>query len=229
MHKVYFPYRFEEQIQLNEDESKHMSRVLRLGIGDQVLLLNGQGGKALAEIIDAHPKKALLKTISKNRIEKRSLTNLHIAMAPTKNIDRFEWFLEKSTEIGIDEVTPLLCEHSERKVIKEDRLNKVLISAIKQSGQSFLPKLNSLTPFIEFVSNHPNGLIAYCPIDANPVSLVDAVKNRKDITILIGPEGDFSPAEVRFALENGYTQITLGDSILRTETAGVYATAVINS
>lgn len=229
MHKVYFPYPFEEQIQLNEDESKHMSRVLRLGIGDQVLLLNGQGGKALAVIIDPHPKKALLKTISKNRIEKRSLTNLHIAMAPTKNIDRFEWFLEKSTEIGIDEVTPLLCEHSERKVIKEDRLNKVLVSAIKQSGQSFLPKLNSLTPFIEFVSNHPNGLIAYCPIDANPVSLVDAVKNRKDITILIGPEGDFSPAEVRFALENGYTQITLGDSVLRTETAGVYACAVINS
>ena len=228
MHKVYYPFPISDIMELSEEESKHLNRVLRISEGDEVLVMNGVGVVARAKVIDSHPKKTKLQIESRKEYPSRKDISLHIAMAPTKNIDRFENFLEKSTEIGIDHITPLLCERSERKVIKPERLQKVLVSAIKQSGQPFLPILREMTPFKEFVKNHPEGCIAFCENPEQSMPLLKAVKNHSDITILIGPEGDFSPEEVSFATMHGYKQITLGDSILRTETAGIFVCALIN-
>jgi 16S rRNA (uracil1498-N3)-methyltransferase len=149
---------------------------------------------------------------------------LHIAIAPTKNIERLEWFLEKSTEIGISEITPLLCEHSERKIVKNDRLERVIISAAKQSVKAFFPKLNSLQEFNLLVTSKFDGekYIAHCNKQDLPL-LKNVISLKGKSLILIGPEGDFSPKEVSFALENGFKEISLGTSRLRTETAGIVA------
>ncbi|MEN8116270.1 MAG: RsmE family RNA methyltransferase, partial [Bacteroidota bacterium] len=153
----------------------------------------------------------------------------HIVIAPTKNIDRFEWFLEKCTEIGIDEITPILSEHSERKVIKPGRLEKIVVSAMKQSVKAYLPKLNELTSFNDLVktSDAPAKFIAHCNGGEKP-HLKNNIEPGKNVLILIGPEGDFSPAEVELAKENGFKEISLGTSRLRTETAGVVACHIVN-
>lgn len=229
MHKIFHPFPFENEISISESESKHLCRVMRLKEGAQVLLLDGLGTKALAEITLANPKKTELKIIDLEESENRANFKLTIAIAPTKNIDRFEWFLEKSTELGIDRIVPLLCERSERKVIKPERLNKILISAIKQSGQYFLPKLEELTTFQDFVENNQTGFIAHCEPGDNTPSLKEVIKPKTDINILIGPEGDFTLKEISFAKANNYRDVTFGKSILRTETAGVYCAAITNA
>lgn len=214
---------------LNESESKHAIRVLRLSEGDQVQLIDGEGGFYEAIISDANSKSCkLLINKSIQEFEKRNF-NLHIAIAPTKNIDRFEWFLEKSTEIGIDEITPLLTEHSERKVIKPERLEKILATAMKQSLKAYLPKLNCLTNYHALISNTkcPNKYIAHCNA-GDKIHLKNCIQKGNDILILIGPEGDFSPEEVALAKENGFTEISLGTARLRTETAGVVACHISN-
>ncbi|MBI1837961.1 MAG: 16S rRNA (uracil(1498)-N(3))-methyltransferase [Flavobacteriia bacterium] len=209
---------------LSEEESKHICKVLRLNIGDEVLIINGLGSLFYTKIIDSHPKKCAVEIISQS-FQEEEKSEIHIAIAPTKMMDRLEWFLEKATEIGITEITPLLCSNSERKQLKDERLEKILISAIKQSKQMYLPQLNPLTDFNTFIQKYPQGLIAHCyEIEGmNDKNKITEVFEFTNCPILIGPEGDFSTIEVEKALISGYKTITLGANRLRTETAGLYA------
>ena len=214
---------------LSETESKHAVRVLRLSNGDPIQLIDGKGNFYEAKVIEANPKKCrvvVTKTISD--FEKRN-HYLHLAVAPTKNIDRFEWFLEKATEIGIDEITPILCEHSERKVIKSERLEKVIISAMKQSLKAYLPKLNPLTPLKDFLDTDFDGekFIAHC-YDQDKRELKKEISFDNSTLILIGPEGDFSEEEIQLAINNQFIPVSLGESRLRTETAAVVACHTVN-
>lgn len=229
MQLFYIPNISGNEVILNESESKHAIRVLRLTEGSQVQLIDGQGGFYDAEIADAHPKKCQLQIIHSEKEFGKKDFKLHIAIAPTKNIDRFEWFLEKCTEIGIDEITPLLSEHSERKVIKPERLEKILVAAMKQSLKAYLPKLNPITNFNEFisVSKYKNKFIAHCN-NGDKLHLKNCIQKNEDTLILIGPEGDFSVEEVELAKENGFKEISLGSARLRTETAGIVACHILN-
>lgn len=216
-------------VTLSTEESKHAVRVLRLSVGDQVQIVDGKGNFYRAEILEAHQKNCMLQILeAKSDYEKRNF-RLHIAIAPTKNIDRFEWFLEKCTEIGIDEITPLLSEHSERKVIKPQRLEKILVSAMKQSLKAYLPQLNELTSLKDFLQqDHPEKrFIAHCN-DGAKAHLKNEIEAGDDVLILIGPEGDFSLGEVEQAKSFGFAEISLGNARLRTETAGVVACHIVN-
>ena len=229
MQLFYVPNVQGNEIILDETESKHAIRVLRLDAGDKVQVVDGNGGFYTAKITEPHSKKCkLVITESIQEYGKRDF-RLHIAIAPTKNNDRLEWFLEKATEIGIDEITPIYCERSERKTIKPDRLEKVLISALKQSVKSRLPKLSPMTSFKKFISKAEitDRFIAHCNQPGLP-HLKNEIKNGKSVIVLIGPEGDFSPEEVKLAKEKGYREISLGNSRLRTETAGVVACHIVN-
>jgi 16S rRNA (uracil1498-N3)-methyltransferase len=222
MHLFYDPtISADEQLHiLSEEESKHACRVLRLKEGDEIALLNGKGSEFVTRIIDANPKKCRVE-ILQIREEEVPAYSIHIAIAPTKNNDRIEWFLEKATEIGVTEITLLLCSNNERKHTKEERFEKILISAMKQSKRLFLPKLNKLTSLKDFVTSHPNGLIAHC-YEEEKNTIFTSFKS-DECPILIGPEGDFTLQELELALKNGYKTLTLGENRLRTETAGLYA------
>lgn len=228
MHLFYTPDITSETYTLNQQESKHCVRVLRLKEGDNITLIDGVGGWYECTITDANPKSCEIEVDNCIKAYNKPSFNLHIAIAPTKNIDRIEWFLEKATEIGITEITPLLCRYSERKVIKPERLERILVSAMKQSQKAYLPKLNELTSFDDFVSNHEcdNKAIAHC-YEQDKRSLKGEYKGG-DITVLIGPEGDFSEEEVAKAIQKGYVPVSLGDSRLRTETAGIVACHTVN-
>jgi 16S rRNA (uracil1498-N3)-methyltransferase len=229
MQLFYVPNVAENEIVLDETESKHAIRVLRLNVGDKIQVVNGKGGFFLAEITQPHPKKCKLSILESHTEFGKRRFNLHMAIAPTKNIDRFEWFLEKATEIGIDEITPVLCEHSERKTIKPDRLEKILVSAMKQSVKAYLPKLNPMVSFNEFLIKNEGEqkYIAHCN-EGEKEHLQNEVEKEKSVTILIGPEGDFSPEEVEQAKKNGFCEISLGSSRLRTETAAIVACHIVN-
>jgi len=229
MQLFYVPNIAGDEVILNETESKHAVRVLRLNFGNQVQIIDGKGGFFEAVITDANPKKCRLSIIKSVREFGKKDFHLHIAIAPTKNNDRFEWFLEKATEIGVDEITPLLTSHSERKTVNPERLEKILVSAIKQSLKAYLPKLNSLISFTELVISNKseNKFIAYCD-DVQKKHLKDLPLKSKNTLILIGPEGDFSPGEVKFAMENGFKVVSLGTARLRTETAGIVACNIVN-
>jgi 16S rRNA (uracil1498-N3)-methyltransferase len=229
MQLFYVPDISGAEVILNETESKHAVRVLRLKEGDDIELVDGKGGFFKARITDANPKKCQLIIIESQTEFGKKDFHLHIAIAPTKNIDRTEWFLEKCTEIGIDEVTPLLSEHSERKVIKPERLEKILVSAMKQSVKAYLPKLNELTKLSDLLeqATETKKFIAHCNEGEKP-HLKNVVNPGDNVLILIGPEGDFSPEEVELALENGFEAISLGNARLRTETAGVVACHIVN-
>lgn len=218
----------DNEVILDKVESHHCIHVLRKIKGDIITIIDGKGNFIEAEILDANAKQvtAHLKTIIK---EESRTTRLHIAIAPTKNIERFEWFLEKATELGIDEITPMICRHSERRNLNEERCHKILLSAIKQSGKAMLPKLNSLMPFEKFIKEvkAQNKFIAHC-YPSEKTTLKD-VLNSNDILLAIGPEGDFNLAEVDTAKQNGFKDLSLGKSRLRTETAGVYVCAVLNA
>ena len=211
---------------LNEEESKHCIKVLRLSAADKIVLVDGRGNWCEAQIIDPHPKRCVVH-INKRLVDygKKNF-HLHMAISPTKNIDRFEWFLEKSTEIGIDEITPIICQQSERKIIKHDRSERVIIAAMKQSLKAFLPQLNPLITFKDFIAKHKNFVgekyLAHCH-DKAINALKDTYTREKDVLILIGPEGDFSLEEIQLAQKEAYQEISLGDSRLRTETAGIVA------
>jgi 16S rRNA (uracil1498-N3)-methyltransferase len=207
----------------SQEESKHIVKVLRKKIDDILYLTNGKGYRFECWITAADPKKCTVAIRSVLQIDQRPY-RLHMAVAPTKMNDRFEWFLEKATEIGIDEITPLICENSERKMVKTDRLEKVVQAAMKQSLQSYLPLVHGAIPFKEFVAKPPKGslFIAHCEEDAKQ-GLKSLLVPNTDITILIGPEGDFSPSEIKLALKNGFLPVSLGETRLRTETAAVYA------
>jgi len=236
MNIFYTPHITGETHTLNEEESKHCIRVLRLKIGDNIVLVDGKGGLYHTEIVNAHPKKCEVKVLDIEKEYGRRNFHLHIAVAPTKNIERLEWFLEKATEFGVDEITPLICEHSERKVVNEERLNKILISAMKQSLKAYLPKLNSPVSFKEFIQISPSlrGGQGVClqkfiaHLSDNSKKLKSVYKTNKNATILIGPEGDFSQQEIDFATKNCFVKVNLGTSRLRTETAAVAACHTFN-
>jgi 16S rRNA (uracil1498-N3)-methyltransferase len=222
MHLFYTPDISEKTYVLNEQESKHCIRVLRLEKGSQIELVDGRGGFYLAEIIDPDPKRCRVAVISvSNNFGQRNFS-VHIAIAPTKNIERIEWFLEKVTEIGIERITPLLCRFSERKEIKTDRLEKVMVSAMKQSVKAYLPQLDPLTKFNDLIVREFSGqkFIAYCS-EQHRNLLSKLIVPRQNYLILIGPEGDFSPEEIEKAMQYGFQLVSLGDSRLRTETAAI--------
>jgi len=214
---------------LNEEESKHCIRVLRLQTGDQVQLIDGRGNFYTAAITDAHPKRTQLQIISAEPDFNKRNHYLHIAVAPTKNIERLEWFLEKATEIGIDEISLIICQRSERKEAKVDRLNKIITSAIKQSIKAWHPVLNEPIAFDKFLSMPFEGqrFIAHCE-PGDKFNLKEEVKLSGRYLVLIGPEGDFSPKEIEGAIKNDFKAITLGNSRLRTETAALEACFEIN-
>jgi 16S rRNA (uracil1498-N3)-methyltransferase len=213
---------------LNESESKHAIRVLRLNEKDIIRLIDGRGNFYEAIITSNNPKKCdvkILKTIK----EKNTKPYLHIAIAPTKNNDRLEWFIEKCTEIGINTITPILCKHSERKKIKTERLIKTSVSAMKQALKATLPKINELVSFNDLINEPFNGkkYIAHC-YNQNQKHFTASYLKKENALILIGPEGDFSQEEVTLAIENGFEPISLGNSRLRTETAGIVACTTFN-
>jgi 16S rRNA (uracil1498-N3)-methyltransferase len=229
MHLFYTPDLQDDTYRLSEEESKHCVRVLRLTEGETLFLVDGKGLFCEAVIINAHPKACILNVIDKkNNYGKRDF-QLIIGVSPTKNIDRYEWFLEKATEIGIDGIIPLISRYSERKEIKPERLEKVMVSAIKQSIKAYLPVLNPILTFKETIKRPFTGLkfIAHCN-EGEKVLLRDAVEKGKDVFILIGPEGDFSNEEVESAIKEGFVPISLGDARLRTETAALVACHTVN-
>ncbi len=215
---------------LNEEESGHCVRVLRYSIGDEILLTNGQGMTYTARITNPHPKHCEFEVLTAERQKPHHEAYIHIAIAPTKNIERLEWAIEKCTEIGVDEITPLLCRFSERKQLRTDRLQKILLSAAKQSLTPYLPKLNELTPYDNFVktAKEETKFIAHCYKD-DKKELKNELQRGKSVLVLIGPEGDFSEQEVQEALQLGFVPVSLGNSRLRTETAAIVAchTAVL--
>jgi 16S rRNA (uracil1498-N3)-methyltransferase len=192
-------------------------------------LIDGKGGFYLAEIISDHPKRTELHIVEAQQEYAKRNHYLHIALAPTKNIDRFEWFLEKATEIGIDEITPIICDRSERKEVKIDRSNKIITTAIKQSLKAYHPLLNPQISFKEFILSAKAKFkyIAHCE-DGKKAEIANNFKKNANYLVLIGPEGDFSTAEIEMALQSGFVPITLGESRLRTETAALQACFEIN-
>ena len=210
---------------LNESESRHCIKVLRLKTGAEVRMIDGKGNLCNGRIADADPKNCSIEVISViNDFEKRDY-RLHIAISPLKNPDRFEWFIEKSVEIGIDEVTPLICSRMEKPGIKTERINALIVSAMKQSLKAKDTVLNNIIPFNDFIRLSRKGtlMIAHCGNDFEKKGIREVYRKGDDAVILIGPEGDFTDNEITAAIESGFTPVHLGRSRLRTETAGVAA------
>lgn len=228
MHVFYTPD-IQVSNELPEEEAQHCTRVLRLNIGDEITLTDGKGNFYQAEITAATNKRCQVAIKETRYQEPLWPCHLHIAMAPTKNMDRNEWFAEKATEIGLDELTFLNCRFSERKVIKTERISKILVSAIKQSLKTRLPKLNEMTDFHTFIQQDFKGqkFIAHC-YEGEKKQLKEALTPGEDALVLIGPEGDFSEEEVQKAIEHGFVPISLGKSRLRTETAALVACHTLN-
>ncbi len=219
---------------LSEEESAHCVKVLRYGRGDEILLTDGRGTTYTARIVNPHPRHCQIEVLRSEKQQKHHRFELHLAFAPTKNIERVEWMVEKCTEIGADVFTPLLCRFSERKQLRTDRLEKIILSAAKQSLTPYLPQLQEMQPFLTFCrswrESHPtaDAFIAHC-YDTPKTLLRDAIQRGNDTLLLIGPEGDFSQEEVDEAVRMGFKAVSLGSSRLRTETASVVAchTAVL--
>ena len=207
----------------DKEESRHIAKVLRKKSGDELNITNGKGWLFKGELTIANIKNCSVNIITKSLQEKRQY-NLHLAVAPTKMNDRYEWFLEKATEIGVETITPLICDHSERKVVKTDRFEKIIQSAMKQSLQYYMPQLNAAITCSEFISSKHSEqrFIAHCE-ETDKKSLKSQLKKGEDYLILIGPEGDFSVKEIEMALQHGFIPVTLGETRLRTETAAVAA------
>ncbi len=214
---------------LSEDESKHCIRVLRLTIGSPLHITDGRGNLFCCEVSNANPKRC--EVVVREHFESHNALpySLTIGVAPTKNSDRYEWFLEKATEIGVAEIIPLLTAHSERKVVKHDRELRVITAAMKQSLKAYHPMLYHLTPFSELVRSPFDGdkFIAHCEPSDKKQPLPTLLSRGGNVMVLIGPEGDFSPEEIALALENGFREISLGTQRLRTETAAVVATTMV--
>jgi 16S rRNA (uracil1498-N3)-methyltransferase len=212
-----------ETFSFDKEESKHIIKVLRKKDTDILFVTNGEGFLFKTEITLASDNKCTVKIISFEKVAPAKF-KLHLAVAPTKMNDRYEWFLEKATEIGIHEITPIICDRSERKVINLERFDKILLAAMKQCNQLYLPKLNEAISFKEFIKRKNDGLqlIAHCE-ETDKKTLKSVLKPNEDVTVLIGPEGDFSEKEIALALENNYIPVSLGNTRLRTETAAVVA------
>lgn len=213
-----------KQVVFPRDESKHIVKVLRKKEGELLHVTNGKGILFITELTLITAQQCIAKVMEVKKEEKPKY-HLHLAVAPTKMNDRYEWFLEKATEIGVMEITPIICDHSERKVIKTDRFERVLQSAMKQSLHFTIPKLNTPVRFSEFISDTPEGtkFIAHCENEEDKKSLKSSIDIGDKYLILIGPEGDFSSEEIELAMQNGWNPISLGSTRLRTETAAIVA------
>ena len=213
---------------LTEEESKHCVRVLRMAVGDKLFLTDGQGTLAEACIVDAHPKRCEVRIENRKEHYGKRPYRLHLAVAPTKNIARMEWLVEKAVEIGIDSITFVVCQHSERTTLNIERLDKIAISAMKQSLKAYRPSIETMS-FDMFMQQKFDGLrlIAHCEGD-DRTPIQSALTERTNVLVLIGPEGDFSPQEVSTALDNGFIAVPLGNSRLRTETAALYSVVAAN-
>ena len=227
------------QTELPQDEAVHALRVLRLKEGDEIFLMDGEGAFFRAVVAMTNSKHCFYKILETQPQEKTWRGRIHLAIAPTKNIDRIEWLAEKATEVGFDEISFLDCQFSERRQLREDRIEKIVVAAMKQSRKAWLPKVNALVPFRKFIEQQCSGqkFIAHCYEEIERKDFFDrlmefrhapASDSSADVTILVGPEGDFSMDEVRMALENGYESVSLGASRLRTETAGLVAVMMAN-
>jgi 16S rRNA (uracil1498-N3)-methyltransferase len=227
-HTFYAPDLTTPLYTLPEDESKHAVRVLRLTVGDAVELVNGRGGVYQAEVDTADAKRCRLRVVQEQQVERRSY-QVHVAVAPTKNLDRMEWLVEKATEIGVDRLSFLRCARSERRELKLERLHKIAVSALKQSGQAWLPELSELLDFAAFLPTVAGNTTFIAHLEEGertPLSHVAAADNT--CCILIGPEGDFTPQEIEAAFAQGIRPVTLGDSRLRTETAALAAVHTVH-
>ncbi|RKS53138.1 16S rRNA (uracil1498-N3)-methyltransferase [Gillisia mitskevichiae] len=213
-----------QQIIFPREESKHIVKVLRKKEGDILYVTNGKGFLFISELTLITAQQCIAKVIEVKKEDKPKYY-LHMAVAPTKMNDRYEWFLEKATEIGVMEITPIICDHSERKVVKLDRFERVLQSAMKQSLHFTMPKLNQPVRFSEFVTDTPEGskFIAHCEDEIDKKSLQNCLELNDRSIILIGPEGDFSSEEIELAMQNDWKPISLGNTRLRTETAAIVA------
>lgn len=207
--------------QLSEEESKHCVKVLRMQVGAPIELIDGKGLQAFTILEDAHPKRSLLRIESS--IFHENTPPLHIAMAPTKNMDRIEWYLEKATELGLSKLTFLLCEHSERKQVNMERLEKIAIAAMKQSKRFYLPELQGPIRLEDFLQSHPKGYFGHCE-EGEKIGM-NGLKST--LPFLIGPEGDFSHVEINTALQSGYQAVEMSAFRLRTETAALLATTAL--
>ncbi len=218
------------EITFDKIESRHVVKVLRKKEGDYIYLTNGKGDLFHCKITVANDKKCLINVVDIEHKKQQRKYYLHLAIAPTKNNDRLEWFLEKATEIGIDEITPIICDNSERKFIKPERLKKIIISAMKQSLKFHLPKLNEVVTISEFLKhNQTQGkYIAHC-VENEKQLMKDVLLPQESSTILIGPEGDFSPAEVSLAREHNAVPCSLGKTVLKTDTATVACLSIVQS
>lgn len=229
---VFFCPHIRQHPQLPEQESQHCVKVLRMKAGDTIAVTDGKGFFYECTIVQPHPKQCLLHIGRETEQPKSWNFTLRLAFAPTKNMDRNEWFVEKATEMGIDRFTPLACQFSERKELKTHRLQKIAVSAMKQSQQAVLPEMDEMTRFADFISRPFNGqkFIAHC-YDMPKKPLAQLYRKGENALILIGPEGDFSEEEVHQAIANGFAPISLGNNRLRTETAclaAVHTAHVIN-
>lgn len=210
---------------LDEMESRHCIRVMRMTRGSGVKLIDGNGNLYEGEISDPDPKKCIIKIKEvKYGFEKKNY-RLHIAISPLKNTDRFEWFIEKSVEIGLDEITPIICKLTEKQSVKLERTENIIISAMKQSLKAFKPVINEPVSFEEFIKQSDNSvkMIAHCRNQPVRIKISEACNKGESVTIMVGPEGDFSEDEVTSAVDNGFKPVHLGNSRLRTETAGIAA------
>jgi len=216
---------------LQEEEARHCVQVLRHKAGDEIKLMDGKGGMYQATILEATRKKVSLRILSTVQTYTHRPARLHLAVAPTKNISRWEWLLEKAVEIGVDEITPIICQRSERKVVKPARLQKIILAAAKQSKNTILPTFNPVIKLVDFIKNKAEVMsqkfIAHCE-DGNEIHLMEKYEPQEDVIILIGPEGDFSQVEIEACLNAKYSPIQLGVSRLRTETAGIVACHTVN-
>jgi 16S rRNA (uracil1498-N3)-methyltransferase len=229
MHLFYSKLIDGKLILLDEVESKHCLKVMRLGINEIIHITDGAGSLYESRIIDTSSGKVSAEIVNITKPQAKKPYRLHIAIAPTKNSERFEWFVEKAAEIGVDEITPLVCQRSERTKINTERLRKILISAVKQSLKTILPSLNEPVSFPEFIKKNVEGqrFIASC-LHGDEKEIQSVYTKGSGVLVLIGPEGDFTAEEVSSAVKTGFYPVSLGKSRLRTETAGMYVSAVIS-
>ncbi|MBR1469357.1 MAG: 16S rRNA (uracil(1498)-N(3))-methyltransferase [Prevotella sp.] len=216
------------QSELSPDEAVHAIRVLRLKTSDELFLMDGEGSFFRAEVSEVNSKHCFYAIQEPLPQEKTWRGRIHLAIAPTKNIDRMEWLAEKATEVGFDEISFLDCQFSERRQLRADRIGKIVVAAMKQSRKAWLPKVNEMVSFRKFIQQPRDGrrFIAHCYEEVerrDMFTLLSAESAAEDVTVLVGPEGDFSIDEVREAVKSGYESVTLGTSRLRTETAGLAA------
>ena len=233
MHRFYCPD-IADTLTLGEEDSKHCVRVMRMAEGDTIEVVDGNGTLYTCRITMAHPKRCAIEVLDKEVQTPHWGHRIVLAIAPTKNLDRIEWLVEKCVEMGIDRIIPLRCHNSERTVLKTERLKKIMVAAMKQSLKATLPQLDEMTLLEQVVAEPFEGTrcIAYCdallPREQRR-TLADVYRPGSDVMVLIGPEGDFSPDEVQAATTAGFIPVTLGESRLRTETAGLMAVAAIHA